>query len=1071
MMKMNSVFNVLGIVATLWSSILLSGVPQILKSDASGITVSFEVEEWQVSSVSSEGHSFVQLDFFGKQVIEEPGKPAIPYHTATIGIPIGAKISARIVRIESETLSNAKLIPHSTYRFSESISKSERIPDNSIYQKSAAFPQNLMEVSEPGWFRDQQVIDLRVAAAKYEPGSNSIEKLNKVIVRIDFEGGSRVEFTSARSANEERWRRSAILNYEDAIKWQKPRKSQTSLAKNNVRESMFYTFEITEDGIYKIDGALLESKVSGLNLQDINPDKIRLYNNGGQEIARNLLDERPDGLLENAIIVNDGGDGRFDKDDFILFYAIGVEGWNYDPIAGKFEHYRNRYVDANRYWLTLEGGQNGKRMESVASSQTQQNVTQTYNGLYFIEEEQSNPVRSGMNWFGRQFTIGDNSSGIFQWTADLPNAQDAGNATFRFRFFAVNEGSHRFDLTVNTNTWPRHAFTGIAPIDHQYHNYRKSDLTFNDNFLESGENRFQLLYSHSSSGAAYLDWVELSYAASMNAVDDKLLFHIIPQSITESYRISGFSNDKLRLFDVTDFSEVMEITDFSSQNNALTFTATNSALNEAKRYVAISESKIKSVSNLTRASCKNLRDPNLAAEFVIITHDNFESEALRLESFRENGSPNNRLSTVTVKISDIYNNFSSGMMDAVAIRDFLHFAYNNWSPKPLYVLLIGDGNYDYKNKLATEENWIPAYQTDAIYDDGESSIAVLRSRTMDAALTYLTEDDYIEGRNIKSSRRMDLSIGRINARSISDAQNVIDKIIEYESSNSGSWKNTITIIGDDELVGGGAPNASDDIHIKQAEKLAESNGRYIPNSFNRKKIYLSEYPKALSGASSGITKPAAKADLIEQINQGSLIINFIGHGNSTLWAHEAIFQQSDNELVQNSGRPAFFIAATCDWALHDDPTRQSQAEELLLAKDKGAIAIFSSSRLVFARSNAAFSQNYYEELFSDKRMSIGDAFVLARARGGTNLINDEKYHIYGDPTLKLGRPQRKANIVSFTPDSIVALSKMSVEAQVLDENDAFDPGFNGTALVNVFDSRKAVTNIPEAGSAQNYLLP
>ena len=105
---------------------------------------------------------------------------------------------------------------------------------------------------------------------------------------------------------------------------------------------------------------------------------------------------------------------------------------------------------------------------------------------------------------------------------------------------------------------------------------------------------------------------------------------------------------------------------------------------------------------------------------------------------------------------------------------------------------------------------------------------------------------------------------------------------------------------------------------------------------------MSEYPKVISEAAGGVIKPSAKEALLNQINSGTLIVNFIGHGNPTLWAHERVFQRTDNDLVQNINKPAFFVAATCDWALFDSPNEQSQAEELLLADKRGAIAILSS---------------------------------------------------------------------------------------------------------------------------------
>ncbi|MFQ6116367.1 MAG: C25 family cysteine peptidase, partial [bacterium] len=309
----------------------------------------------------------------------------------------------------------------------------------------------------------------------------------------------------------------------------------------------------------------------------------------------------------------------------------------------------------------------------------------------------------------------------------------------------------------------------------------------------------------------------------------------------------------------------------------------------------------------------------------------------------------------------------------------------------------------------------------------------------------------------------------INAQSLADAKNAVDKIIAYETQPlRGNWRSTITMVGDDELVGGGRASAADDVHIRQTEFIAENS---IPRCFDVEKIYLTEFPKVLSASVSGVRKPAAQEALIRQINKGTLIVNFIGHGNSSQWAHEVVFHQSDNERVQNFEKLTFFVAATCDWALYDNPQTQSQAEELLLAENRGAIAILSSARLVFSNSNFRFNQFYLSNLFSPsgETARIGDAFILARTITGV-ITNDEKFHIYGDPTLRLGVPKHQAVITSMRPDSIVALSTIEIEAEIRKDGQLWSD-FNGKALVNTFDSKKFVQNIPEAGAVQKYFLP
>ncbi len=1033
---------------------------QILASDERGLTVSFEFLDWTVQKVRINGEDFTKIQFQGAYFEDGIGLPQIPYHVAVIGIPQGADVRYTILNSDYETIDRVKVLPNPQPKKVEGWAEKIYLQNDEIYQSSSTFPVELLNIDEPALYREQQIVRLQVAGARYLPQENRLLTYNKITIRLDFVGGE-----NSGQANptglprlEENLYKNKILNYKQSAKWRDVRPSDVSIRKSSsLLSGTLYKFTVQEEGIYKIDGAFLEENTS-LNLTEIDPNKIRLFNNGGRELPQDINKPRPDGLIENAILVQDGGDGRFDRDDFILFYGIGVEGWEYDANANSFSHYINHYGFDNVYWLSFEGSQNGKRMEQVGSGQIGGNVIETYQGLTFLEDERFNPLASGLNWFAREFAT-DEISRERTFNLDLPNAVSDEPVLAKFRFISRNSGQHRFAVSLNDNVVGTHDFFGATPFLGQYLRMQASDVSMQANgVLQPGENSLRISYSHSSTnGQALLDWFEVFYTAELNAIEGELGFTVAPDSGLRSYRVSNFPDNDVQLFDITDFSNVRQFVGLSVSNGSFTFADVQQP-DPPKRYLALNTSKYRSIENLERMEVKDLRDPSLGGEFIVITHDDFYSEGLRLESLRENGNPDNRLETEVARISDVYNTFSGGLADPTAIRDFVNFAYDNWTPKPAYVLLLGDGDYDYKNiESSSDKNWVPTFQTDELPEDG--SLAQLVSRTTDSWYTYVSGEDRI----------MDLAIGRLNVQTLAEAKSAVDKIIAYETQPlRGNWRNTVTMVGDDELVGGGRASAVDDVHIRQTESIAENS---FPNCFDVGKIYLTEFPKVISSSRSGVIKPAAREALIRQINKGTLVVNYIGHGNSSVWAHEAVFRQSDNDRVQNIDKLVFFVAATCDWALFDDPTVQSQAEELLVAEKRGAIAILSSARLVFSSGNFAFNRSYYENLFSGGGQTnrIGDAFVATRIRTG-NITNDEKFHIYGDPTLRLAIPRQEAVITSMTPDSIVALKTVEIRGEVR-QGGQVQEGFNGTVFLNTFDSRRFVQNIPEAGSVQNYFLP
>ncbi len=1034
---------------------------QILSAEARRLTVEFSVHEWRVHAIPLNGEEFALIDFEGANLIDEPGAPQIPYHVAVLGIPVGADVMARVIETESETLADVKLLPHPQIKKVEDWPQKDYVPAAQIYNASQPFPLELVTIDPPAFFRQQQIAVVQVAGAQYLPDKNQIVKYNRIVLQIEFVGGEMGGsfVLLPQSGSEETAYKIMLLNYDQARAWRKPEVGIRSQKQSTIQAGeTLYKFTVGDEGMYKIDGALLESK--GIALAGINPAQIRLFNNGGREVPQNSNAPRPDGLIENAIIIVGVSDGRFDRGDYILFYGQGVQGRQYNSGTRKFSHYINRVTNDNVYWLSLEGSlQDGKRMTDVSAGQPGSIIRDTYQGLAFVEEELNNPLRSGLNFFGRQFSISELGQQQ-SYTLNLPNAEAADRAQLQVRFASSNEGIHRFAISVNDQVLGNRQFSGSRPAFDQYLIMRTGLFALEQpNVLRSGANSVTFAYSHSTNnGLAYLDWFELLYTAQLNAVDNQLAFTVFPDTGLQTYRISNLTTSTPELFDVTDFANVRHFVNLNLRNGQLTF-ADLQVPSQPKRYLVLEPSKYKSIQNLERVEFTDLRAAGLGGEFVIITHDDFHSEALRLESLRENGSPDNRLITEVARISDVYANFSGGLADPTAIRDFLKYAFDAWAPKPLYVLLLGDGDYDYKNIINRgDANWIPTFQTDELLISNE--LAELESRTSDSWYTYVSGDDAF----------MDMAIGRINAQSLTDARNAVDKIIAYETQPQfGGWRNTITVVGDDELIGNGNPSSVDVVHINQTENIAEAD---FLGRFDIEKIYLSEFPKVVNASVGGVRKPAAKEALLRQINQGTLVVNYIGHGNSTVWAHEAVFEQTDNERVQNFDKLPLYVAATCDWALYDNPQRQSQAEELLLAERRGAIAILSSARLVFSSSNFSFNVSFYEGLFNSSGATarLGDAFLYARRRINRNQINDEKFHLYGDPTLRLAVPQYQAVITSMTPDSILALSTIEVSGEVRRDGQLWSD-FNGKALMNTFDSKKFVRHVPEAGSTQSYFLP
>jgi hypothetical protein len=387
-----------------------------------------------------------------------------------------------------------------------------------------------------------------------------------------------------------------------------------------------------------------------------------------------------------------------------------------------------------------------------------------------------------------------------------------------------------------------------------------------------------------------------------------------------------------------------------------------------------------------------------------------------------------------ITTQDIFFWFSSGVKDPVAIRDFIRYAYHQWAaPKPSYVLLFGDGHYDYRNIAVADTNWVPPYEISFDYeiDSRETDNFFVDVDFNSTGFSYIVPD---------------LAVGRLPVESEIDAVRMVDKLKRYESERSrDGWQTVATFVGDDEVT-----SLSDNewIHQRQAELLATMSEL---DKFIKRKIYLSAFNSTPGGF--GRVKPEANQAIIDQLNEGTLLINYVGHGSPKEWAHENVLNMSrDLNRIQNDGKITFWIAATCDFGKYDDPEDPSFTEALIWEENRGAIGVLSSSRLVYSNENYEMNRNFLSRLFPGGAASrrLGEAMLLASGYGA----NDQKYHLFADPTMYLADPRKQITVDRIQPDTLKALSKVSIDGRVVENpGGAQKTSFNGGAVLIVNDAR------------------
>lgn len=910
----------------------------------------------------------------------------------------------------------------------------------------------------------------KVAVNPVRTNGNEIEILKSIKIKVNLNSPSNLKRKSL-PKKEFNFYKSQVLNFEQSDFFASIN-TISQLSKPNDNLGKVYKISLLEEGIYKVTGKWLTDHIADFSLNEIpSLEEIRLFGLGSKRIRLEEFPEKTPKNLEEfwseiPIEIKDNNQNeKFDSDDFFIFYGRPLNFWESisDPNGNPKIEFSgmNPYAEQSNYFLNFDSGITGKRFEAKNSETTGETVT-SYTELIRGEVDRINPLHTGTKYFAGVMTFTGSGNG---------NVPAEANPDVNFIDFVQGTSlNYKFVYTAyDFYQYVGGGYKNKFSVSANGQNLGTSNITtggwttsFREGVLEGTLPLTQEKYSFRStysvspiSGEAAFDFYEFRYERNLKAIGNELVFFGKNSNDAVRYQISNFSK-KPRVFAISNFDEMTEITGINYSNQNLTF-GNSETVETKKLYYLTVESNFKTPLAIERkifgGTAPHLRDTDNSADFLIITHKDFYEEALRLKEFREaNTDPRIYLKTEVILTQDIYDEFSGGIYDALALRDFLHYTFYNWrgnsgtETPPRYVLFLGDSDYDFRNlEFDNDKNWVPTFEVDAGSD--------LISRATDDKFAMITEDDTI----------LDLATGRVTTESAEEVKIFIDKIIAYEGSPVfGDWRMRVTLVGDDEFAGNESSNEF--LHIFQSESIAGIIANGNLRGFDLNKIYLPEYPTVSDAATAtGRGKPEAADALLNSINNlGSLVVNYIGHGNPTNWAHERVFNQ-DRHLrkLKNENLP-LFVAATCDFGVFD-PAEGSKSftEELILLKGAGGIGVVSASRITLSNANATLNNQFFTQLFrtEDQFMRLGDALMIAKNSNGSSTTpdsNEEKYYLFSDPTLIFASPRLRAGNLQVTGGSLKALAPTEIRGTIFDKtNSQALNDFNGTVTVKILDANKS----------------
>lgn len=1008
----------------------------IIQYGSDFLNLSWKIQDLNIYHSTTNGAPHSQVTFEGCSFPQTEEGYEVPIITFRLGIPKDAELTFELTNIIYEVKENINIAPVARIgRDKHGISISDR---GVTPVSESAKVESIIRIYEQEYFRDLPVVRVDFHPLQYDPVNKALKVIKSADLQFKFAGPkSRRGFVPGRSKLDRLYNK-MVLNFDQAKNWLV--RGQEGFKKAlSFFQGPWYKIEVTREGLHKIKASTLSA--AGINIENLDPRTIKIYNHSGNTLHPNTTTytENPVGPLETAIYIAGEEDGRFDSQDYILFYGTGVGGWYYSESENDFRFTQHPY-DTKNYYLLTYGEGTGKRMQEETTPSGSAGVTDTYfMERVHYEEDKYNLLASGNDWYGYRFFGQSHDISLNYAVNQLSSTSNQARMKIKFkggsglRYLDNDPYRYYFSVWINSDKAPSSLITNFVLKEERYATI-SANFTSTD-YLKEGTNSVYIKYTANfESCNAYLDWVEFFYPQNFTAINNQLMFYTNTVGQIVHYNIGGFTRQDIELYDVSNPVDVKILKTTSTvQNGTLGFNLDLSD-NAAKRILAGSHNsgEIINVSSLIKHQPRlNLMDPSLSADLIIITHPSFESYANEIVEMRANGF--DPISGIVVNTNDIYFYFSSGVKDVMAIRNFIRYAYYNWSsPRPSYVLFFGDGHYDYRNISLPDTNRVPPFE---ISDNLE-----MNSRESDNF--YVDVNFSSSG---YSSILPDLAVGRLPVESDIDGRRIVDKLRAYEqSSYKDGWQTTMTFVGDDEITG---ISNTEWLHQRQAESMAELSQL---KKFLKKKIYLSAYESVPGGF--GRIKPKANQAIIDQLNEGTLLINYVGHGSPTTWAHENVLNMTrDLNRIQNENKLPLWIAATCDFGKYDDPHDPSFSEALIWQEGKGAIAVLSSSRLVSSNPNYILNLNYLMNLFPSGGSSrrLGEALLLSTRSGS----NDQKYHLFGDPSMYLADPRNHIAVTAISPDTMKALSKVSISGSIsLGAGEEKINEFDGGAFLIVTDA-------------------
>ncbi len=557
-------------------------------------------------------------------------------------------------------------------------------------------------------------------------------------------------------------------------------------------------------------------------------------------------------------------------------------------------------------------------------------------------------------WFWTYMSAGDATVGKRSVEIDAPGALqgDTLTATLYGGSSTGVNNEHHAQVWLNGALLGDVRWTGTVE--------KKVGFEIPNGLLKAGINEVQFV-ALKDAGVPYsivsVDSLDLVYERATEAVGDRLLLKAATDGLTA---VSGLSAVDAWILDVTD-PRAPQVAGLKGSVDASGRATVEFEAVAGRSYLVATSAGTLRPRAVTGAVAPTLRDKSKSADYLVITSPDLATAAAKLAAYRQSQG----MKTMVVTTAEIYDTFNYGIADPNSIKSFISFATGLWKGKPKYVVLAGEGSYDYKNVTGSGDSLVPTL----LVDTSDGLVA------SDALLADVKGKDGLP----------DIALGRIPARTSAEFDAVLAKIKAYEADKTGAWHKKVVLAADNADKGGDFAASS--------ETLAS----ILPSSLTVTKAYMD---------SSGLA--AARSAVLQGLNDGALLLNYTGHGAVDRLAQEGLLTKTDIAALPSRGPGLPLVTAlTCVASNYAIPGWDSVGEALVKRDKAGAIAVWSAAGLESNSASVQLGKAMMEQLFSKSgQVLLGDVTRAAASKSVSQGLPASvllTYNLLGDPALRLQR--------------------------------------------------------------------